>query len=70
MCLNVTYSRVHIGKNLSDKFTGQYGMKQGDALSPLLFNFILAYAVRRVQEQQGHISFWPMLMMLIFWEKT
>jgi hypothetical protein len=70
MCLNETYSRVHIGKNLSDMFTVQNGLKQGDALSPLLFNFVFAYAVRRVQEKQGHISFWPMLMMLIFWEKT
>ena len=26
------------------------GLKQGDALSPLLFNFALAYAIRKVQE--------------------
>jgi hypothetical protein len=39
MCLNGTYSAVCIGKNLSDKFPIQDGLKQGDALSPLLFNF-------------------------------
>jgi hypothetical protein len=29
MCLNQTYSRVHIGKNLSEKFPIQNGLKQG-----------------------------------------
>jgi hypothetical protein len=41
MCLNETYSTVCIGTNLSDKFPIQNGLKQGDALSPLLFNFAL-----------------------------
>jgi hypothetical protein len=32
--------------------TPQYGLKQGDALLPLLFNFASEYAIRKVQESQ------------------
>jgi hypothetical protein len=39
-------------KHLSDKFPSQNGLKQGDALSPLLFNVALDYAIRNVQENQ------------------
>jgi hypothetical protein len=38
MCLNETYSRAHIGINLSDKFLIQNNLKQGEALSSLLWN--------------------------------
>jgi len=49
MCLTETYSRVRVGKNLSDLFPIRNASKQGDALLPLLFNFALEYAIRKVQ---------------------
>ena len=50
MCLNETSSRVWVGKRLSDMFPIKNGLKQGDAVSPLLVSFSLECANRRVQE--------------------
>jgi len=39
MCLNDAYSRVRVGKNLSDIFPINNELKQEDALSPALLAF-------------------------------
>jgi hypothetical protein len=51
MYLNETYSIVRTGKNLSYKFPVQNG-----ALSPLLSNFVLEYAIRRAQENHEELK--------------
>jgi hypothetical protein len=50
MCLNETYGKARIGKNLPETFPIQNDLKQGDAISPLLFNSALEHAIRKVQE--------------------
>jgi hypothetical protein len=40
MGFNETYSKVHIGKHLSDSFHIQNGLKEGDDLSPLLLTLV------------------------------
>jgi hypothetical protein len=52
MCLNETYSKVRVGELLSDTFPIQNVLKQGDALSPLLLNFALEYAIKKFQENE------------------
>jgi hypothetical protein len=58
MCLNEAYSKVCIGKHMSDNFPIPNGLKEGDVLWQLLFNFASEYAIRK-----EHISCWSMLMM-------
>ena len=45
-----TRSKVRIENYLSSSFPIENGLKQGDALSPLLFNFALEYAIRKGKE--------------------
>jgi hypothetical protein len=56
MCLNETFSRFRVGKHLSDGFSIRNDLKQGDALSPLLFNFIVEHATKRVQINQDGLK--------------
>jgi len=47
MCLTA-FKRVRVSNSLSDMFPIKNGLKQGDSLLPLFFNFALEYAIKRV----------------------
>jgi hypothetical protein len=75
VCLTETYSRIQVGKHLSFVFPIRNGLKQ-DNLSPLIFNFALEHTIRGAHVNKVglklmvHISFWFMLMMIIYWAEV
>jgi hypothetical protein len=74
MYINKTYSRVWVGKHLSDRFHIKKGLKQGDALSPLLSIFVLEHAITTVQANQEGLKLNAthqllfLLVMSVYWE--
>jgi len=66
MCLTETYCRVRVVKNLPDMFPIRNGLKQGDALSPLLFNTALEYAIRRFQVIRDGLKLYGTYQQLVY----
>jgi hypothetical protein len=75
MGLNETYSKVCTGEHFFDAFLFHNGLQKGGGLLPLLVKFALECAIRKVQENRGietecHMSFWSVLMTLIYWVRA
>ena len=70
MCLNKTCSRVWVGKRVADIFPIRNGLKRG-GLSPLLDNFALEYAIRRIHVNQDGLKFNGTHQLLVYaeWRK-
>ena len=49
-CLDGAQIKLRIGNYLLSSFPIENGLKQGDTISPLLFNFVLEYAIGKEQE--------------------
>jgi hypothetical protein len=51
-----TYTRVRVGRQLCDTCRTKNGLRQGDGLSPLLFNFALEFPIKRVKVNQDGLK--------------
>lgn len=56
VAIGISRMRVRVENDLSDEFEVVTGLKQGDALSPTLFNLVLEYVVRKVLMYDGGVE--------------
>jgi len=70
MCLNETYIKVRIGRNVPNAFPIQKGVKEGAVLFLSIFKFPLIYAIwkpkkiKNVWNRMKHIMSWSVVKML------
>lgn len=73
MCLKGFRSKIIIGDIISDSFEVNNGLKQGDAIFPILFNIVIEKVMRTAEinvnlfSRDGPRFCWPLLMILKQW---
>jgi len=55
-CLDEAYIKICVSKNLSDAFPVENGLKQVDALLPLIYNFAVECAIRKIQGNEEQLE--------------
>lgn len=55
-CMNNSKCKIKVGTVISDSFEVQSGVRQGDGLSPILFNFVLEKALQKLRNENIGIS--------------
>lgn len=56
LCMNKTKCKVRFNQHISEEFEVRTGLRQGDALSPVLFNIALEMVVRKTQNKYGGLN--------------
>jgi hypothetical protein len=57
LCIEGSRCKIKFGNNYSEEFEATVGLKQGDALSLILFKISLEKVNRKVQETANGVSF-------------
>uniref|UniRef100_A0A8D9DWW4 Craniofacial development protein 2 n=1 Tax=Cacopsylla melanoneura TaxID=428564 RepID=A0A8D9DWW4_9HEMI len=65
-CMSESRCKVRVNGKLTDSFEVKSGLKQGDCLSPILFNLVLEKAIRKVTETNEGITMGQIINILAY----
>lgn len=59
LCINKSKSKVRVDGETNDIFSINYGVKQGDGISPILFNLPVEEAMQKTKNYR-EVSIWEL----------